>query len=126
MPNPSQNWLLRAKADLTPAIIAKAIARRLKKLGVYDDTRGANARLKFAVQFVVAGVMALWIIRTTTRPLVEAASMTLYYKTAEGAGDPAVAALLQRNLLIYGLGGVVVPFIGIKAIDRMLVMLHLT
>ncbi|PXW92354.1 indolepyruvate ferredoxin oxidoreductase [Sphaerotilus hippei] len=34
MPNPSQNWLLRAKADLTPAIIAKAIARRLKKLGV--------------------------------------------------------------------------------------------
>jgi len=33
-PNPSQNWLLRAKADLTPAIIAKAIAKRLKKLGV--------------------------------------------------------------------------------------------
>jgi indolepyruvate ferredoxin oxidoreductase len=32
MPNPSENWLLRAKADLTPAIIAKAIAKRLKKL----------------------------------------------------------------------------------------------
>jgi K+-transporting ATPase ATPase B chain len=27
------------------------------------------------------------------------------------------AALLRRNLLIYGLGGLVVPFIGIKAID---------
>ena len=38
MPNPSQNWLLRAKADLTPAIIAKAIAKRLKKLGVDADT----------------------------------------------------------------------------------------
>ena len=25
--NPSQHWLLRAQADLTPAIIAKAIAR---------------------------------------------------------------------------------------------------
>jgi len=37
MPNPSQNWLLRAKADLTPAIIAKAIAKRLKKLGVPED-----------------------------------------------------------------------------------------
>jgi indolepyruvate ferredoxin oxidoreductase len=37
MPNPSQNWLLRAKADLTPAIIAKAIAKRLKKLGVPDN-----------------------------------------------------------------------------------------
>ena len=36
-PNPSQNWLLRAKADLTPAIIAKAIAKRLKKLGVSAD-----------------------------------------------------------------------------------------
>ena len=36
-PNPSDNWLLRAKADLTPAIIAKAIAKRLKKLGVPAD-----------------------------------------------------------------------------------------
>ncbi|MDE2080693.1 MAG: indolepyruvate ferredoxin oxidoreductase family protein [Burkholderiales bacterium] len=36
-PNPSENWLLRAKADLTPAIIAKAIAKRLKKLGVDAD-----------------------------------------------------------------------------------------
>ena len=35
--NPSDNWLLRAKADLTPAIIAKAIAKRLKKLGVPAD-----------------------------------------------------------------------------------------
>ena len=35
------------------------------------------------------------------------------------------AALLRRNLLIYGLGGLVVPFIGIKAIDVLLVALHL-
>jgi K+-transporting ATPase ATPase B chain len=27
------------------------------------------------------------------------------------------AALLRRNLLIYGLGGLVVPFVGIKLID---------
>ncbi|HRD98648.1 MAG TPA: indolepyruvate ferredoxin oxidoreductase family protein [Rubrivivax sp.] len=37
MANPSQNWLLRAKADLSPALIAQAIARRLKKLGVGSD-----------------------------------------------------------------------------------------
>ena len=37
MPNPSENWLLRAKADLTPALIAKAIAKRLKRLGVSAD-----------------------------------------------------------------------------------------
>jgi K+-transporting ATPase ATPase B chain len=29
----------------------------------------------------------------------------------------SAAALLRRNLLVYGLGGVVVPFIGIKVID---------
>ena len=33
--------------------------------------------------------------------------------------------LLQRHLLIYGLGGVIVPFVGIKLIDMMLVALHL-
>jgi potassium-transporting ATPase ATP-binding subunit len=30
------------------------------------------------------------------------------------------AALLRRNLLVYGLGGVIVPFIGIKAIDLLI------
>jgi K+-transporting ATPase ATPase B chain len=35
------------------------------------------------------------------------------------------AALLRRNLAIYGLGGLVVPFIGIKLIDWLLVAVHL-
>jgi potassium-transporting ATPase ATP-binding subunit len=35
------------------------------------------------------------------------------------------AAILTRNLLIYGLGGVIVPFIGIKAIDLAVAVLHL-
>ena len=34
-------------------------------------------------------------------------------------------AILQRNLLIYGLGGVVIPFIGIKVIDLLIVALRL-
>ena len=33
-------------------------------------------------------------------------------------------ALLWRNLLIYGLGGIVLPFIGIKVIDLFVVLLH--
>lgn len=46
MPNPSQNWLLRPKADLTPALIAKAIAKRLKKLGVPEHVvQRMDARL---------------------------------------------------------------------------------
>ncbi len=35
------------------------------------------------------------------------------------------AALLRRNVLIYGLGGLIVPFIGIKAIDLLLGAIHL-
>jgi K+-transporting ATPase ATPase B chain len=39
---------------------------------------------------------------------------------AIGAG-----ALLRRNLLIYGVGGIIIPFIGIKAIDLVVTALHL-
>jgi K+-transporting ATPase ATPase B chain len=35
------------------------------------------------------------------------------------------AALLRENLLIYGVGGLIAPFIGIKIIDLLLVALHL-
>jgi K+-transporting ATPase ATPase B chain len=35
------------------------------------------------------------------------------------------AALLRRNLLVYGAGGIVLPFIGIKAIDLAVNALHL-
>jgi len=37
MPNPSAHTLLRANADLSPALIARAIAKRLKKLGIPAD-----------------------------------------------------------------------------------------
>jgi K+-transporting ATPase ATPase B chain len=35
------------------------------------------------------------------------------------------SVLLRDNLLVYGLGGIVAPFIGIKAIDLALVALGL-
>jgi indolepyruvate ferredoxin oxidoreductase len=38
VPNPTANTLLRANADLNPAIIARAIAQRIKKLGLDADT----------------------------------------------------------------------------------------
>jgi K+-transporting ATPase ATPase B chain len=37
----------------------------------------------------------------------------------------SAAGLLRRNLLIYGLGGIVAPFPGIWLIDQILVLLHL-
>ncbi|MBE0546156.1 MAG: potassium-transporting ATPase subunit KdpB [Rubrivivax sp.] len=35
------------------------------------------------------------------------------------------AALLRRNVLVYGVGGLIVPFVGIKAIDLLLSAVHL-
>jgi K+-transporting ATPase ATPase B chain len=35
------------------------------------------------------------------------------------------AVVLRRNLLIYGLGGIVIPFIGIKMIDVIVTLLGL-
>jgi len=35
-------------------------------------------------------------------------------------------AVLRQNVLIYGVGGLVAPFIGIKLIDLLLTVLHLT
>ncbi len=68
-PNPSQNWLLRAQADLTPSIIARAIAKRLKKIGVDGDTAARiDARIALidakeramVVQAVDTGERAPW------------------------------------------------------------------
>ncbi len=36
-PNPADNWLLTAKGDLNPAVIARAIASRLERLGILEQ-----------------------------------------------------------------------------------------
>ena len=48
VPNPSAHTLLRASADLSPAIIAKAIAARLKRLGV-DESTAARMDAQLAI-----------------------------------------------------------------------------
>ena len=40
-------------------------------------------------------------------------------------GPMGADALLRQNLLVWGLGGVIIPFIGIKLIDVTLVSMHL-
>jgi len=37
----------------------------------------------------------------------------------------SAAALLKRNMLVYGLGGIIVPFVGIKLIDMAITAVHL-
>ena len=51
-PSPSANTLLRANADLSPAIIAKAIAGRLKKLGM-DGGEGSAIRQRIDAQTAI-------------------------------------------------------------------------
>ncbi len=63
MPNPSENGLLRAKADLTPAIIAKALARRLQKLGVPEDI---ERRMAQRLTVIDARERELAVLKTDT------------------------------------------------------------
>ncbi len=51
-PRPSDHWLLRAKADLNPALIAKAIAQRLEKTGLLARLDG-DARRHVAERLAV-------------------------------------------------------------------------
>ena len=44
---------------------------------------------------------------------------------AEHPADELAPPVLRRNFIIYGIGGVIVPFIGIKFLDVLLVLLRL-
>jgi K+-transporting ATPase ATPase B chain len=37
----------------------------------------------------------------------------------------SASAMLRRNLLVYGVGGLILPFVGIKAVDLIVAALHL-
>ncbi|MFT3954627.1 MAG: indolepyruvate ferredoxin oxidoreductase family protein [Piscinibacter sp.] len=66
MPNPGENWLLRAKADLTPAIIAKAIAKRLKKLGIAPEGSDTAARMNQRLDVIAQRERAMLELKSDT------------------------------------------------------------
>ena len=118
-PNPSQNWLLRAKADLTPAIIARAIAKRLKKLGVDADTARRmderiaqiDAREQSLAQIPSGGDRQPWFCsgcphNTSTR--VPDGS-----RAAAGIGCHFMATWMDRNTITFSqMGGEGVSWVG--------------
>jgi indolepyruvate ferredoxin oxidoreductase len=59
MPNPTSSTLLRANADLNPALIARAIARRIRKLGLDADT---SERIEARLAILQAQEQALQVI----------------------------------------------------------------
>ncbi len=93
------------------AIIPAIFVTALPALGALNVMRlsSPNSAILSAVIFNALVIVAL----------IPLALRGVKYR-AVGAGQ-----LLGRNLLIYGLGGVVAPFIGIKAIDLIVSALHL-
>jgi K+-transporting ATPase ATPase B chain len=87
------------------AIIPAAFATTYPQLGALNIMNlGTNSAILSAVIFnalIIVALIPLAIKGVKYRPL--------------GAGP-----LLRRNLLIYGLGGIIVPFPGIKLIDMVL------
>jgi K+-transporting ATPase ATPase B chain len=67
-----------------------------------------------------SAVLATVIFNAIIIPLLIPLALRGVRYTPSSAED-----LLRRNMLIYGLGGLIVPFIGIKLMDMMLVLLHL-
>jgi K+-transporting ATPase ATPase B chain len=83
----------------------------------------------FAVAFPVLNTLNIMGLRTPQSAILSAVIfnaliiIALIPLALKGVKYRALsaAALLRRNLLIYGLGGIVAPFIGIKIID---VLIH--
>jgi indolepyruvate ferredoxin oxidoreductase len=63
VPNPSEHTLLRANADLNPALIARAIAQRIKKLGLDADT---TARIDAQLAILQAKEQAMHVIELSS------------------------------------------------------------
>ena len=106
--------LLMTRGSLTTFSIANDVAKYFAVLpamfvAFYPQLQALNVmRLGSPESAILSAIIfnALVIIA-----LIPLALKGVKYR-AIGAG-----ALLRRNLLIYGLGGVIVPFLGIKAID---------
>ena len=114
--------LLMTRGALTTFSIANDVAKYFAIipamfLGLYPQLQALNVMGLASPQSAILSAIifnALIIVA-----LIPLALRGVTYR-AVGAG-----ALLRRNLLIYGLGGILVPFVGIKLIDMAVTALHL-
>jgi potassium-transporting ATPase ATP-binding subunit len=114
--------LLITRGSITTFSIANDVAKYFAILpamfvSVYPALNGLNVMALSTPQSAILSAVifnALIIIA-----LIPLALRGVSFKPA-----PA-SVLLRRNLLIYGLGGIVAPFVGIKAIDLIVAALHL-
>jgi len=115
--------LLMTRGTLTTFSIANDVAKYFAILpamfmGVYPQIAPLNVmRLASPNSAILAAVIFNALIIIALIPL---ALRGVRYRPL------GAAALLQRSLLIYGVGGLVAPFVGIKLIDLILVGVGLT
>ncbi|MBT9503525.1 MAG: potassium-transporting ATPase subunit KdpB [Burkholderiaceae bacterium] len=114
--------LLMTRGSLTTFSIANDVAKYFAIIpamfvGVYPQLSALNV---MALHSPSSAILSAVIFNA----LIIVALIPLALKGVQYRAIGA-AALLRRNLLIYGLGGLIVPFIGIKAIDLILVAGHL-
>ncbi len=114
--------LLMTRGALTTFSIANDIAKYFAIIPAafavtYPSLTALNVmRLRSPSSAILSAVIFNALVIVVLIPL---ALRGIAYRAAP-AGE-----LLRRNLLVYGLGGIVVPFIGIKLVDLILVALHL-
>jgi K+-transporting ATPase ATPase B chain len=113
--------LLMTRGALTTFSIANDVAKYFAIipamfLVVYPELQALNVMQLEPQSAILSAIIFNALIIVALIPL---ALKGVAYRPI-GAG-----ALLQRNLLIYGVGGIIVPFIGIKAIDMIVNALHL-
>jgi K+-transporting ATPase ATPase B chain len=115
--------LLMTRGALTTFSIANDVAKYFAIIpamfvATYPALQALNVmRLHSPQSAILASVIFNALIIVALIPL---ALRGVTYRPA------AAAAILRRNLLVYGLGGLVVPFVGIKIIDELLVLARLT
>ena len=114
--------LLMTRGSLTTFSIANDVAKYFAIIpamfvATYPPLRALDVmRLHSSQSAILASVIFNALIIIALIPL---ALRGVRYRPA-----PA-ATILRRNLVVYGVGGLVVPFVGIKAIDALLVLAHL-
>ena len=114
--------LLMTRGSLTTFSIANDVAKYFAIIpamfvATYPQLQALNVmRLHSPASAILASVIFNALIIIALIPL---ALRGVRYRPA-----PA-SAILRRNLWIYGVGGLIVPFIGIKAIDMLLVLFRL-
>jgi K+-transporting ATPase ATPase B chain len=87
----------------------------------------------FAATFPVLNALNIMHLKTPQSAILSAVIfnaliiIALIPLALRGVGYKAMSAesLLRRNLLLYGVGGIIVPFLGIKLIDMIITAVHL-